>query len=206
MESDDPINIWLSDNAWRESCQAHWGLPKRFDLMRFARDRQQIQGAFGLMSAKRLLEDLPKQTVVKNLAGVPADSSGVIWFELAGHCDVGRSPQVRLKVQAKLAWICQRCMQPMWQWVNESVLFDVVRRERPINQNTEGEPLDSDVPEELVTDPAFDLCALIEDQLILALPYVPKHDSCESAAPVVMDEPEEPKVSPFKGLAALKRR
>ncbi len=204
--SDDQINVWESDGAWRKSCQANWGLPKRFDLMRFARDEQRIQGAFGLIHAHRLLADLPEQTTVKNLSEMTTDSSGVVWFELAGLCEVGRSPQVRLKEQTKLAWVCQRCMQPMWQWVNESVLFDVVKREKPINQNTDGEPIDADMPEELVADPAFDLCALIEDQLILALPYVPKHDSCESAAPVVMDEPEEPKVSPFKGLAALKRR
>jgi uncharacterized protein len=206
VEPEEHTNVWVSDDAWRKSCQVHWGLPKHFDLLRFAREGQRVQGAFGLMRANRLLEDLPKQTVVKNLASMPADCSGVVWFEFAGYYEVGRLPQVRLKVQTKLAWVCQRCMKPMWQWVNESVLFNVVRREGPVNQNADGETVDTDVPEELLTDPAFDLFELIEDQVILALPYVPKHDSCESAAPVVEEEPEQPKVSPFEELAALKRR
>jgi uncharacterized protein len=46
---------------------------------------------------------------------------------------------------------------------------------------------------------------LIEDQLILAVPYVPKHDSCEAAASPSEPEPEQPRVSPFEALAALKR-
>lgn len=208
VEPGEHANVWLSERSWRNSCQEKWGLPKNIDLLRFARDGQSLKGALGLNRFKRLLSDLPEQTFVKSISisGVPADESGVVWFELLGQNEVGRLPKVKLKVQAKLALICQRCIQPMWFRINESVLFDVVRSEGALSQNPDAEPVDPDEPEQLVTDPAFDVMDLVEDQLILAVPYVPKHESCESAAPVSEDEPEQPRVSPFQGLAALKRR
>lgn len=209
MKTVDPgeqESVWLSEQPWRDSCQKTWGLPKHIDLLRFAQDEQSLSGAFGLNRLKRLLSDLPEQSFVRNLASVPVDSTGVVWFELLGQTEVGRLPQVRLKVQAKIGLHCQRCLQPMWLRINESVLFDVVRREGALTHNPDGEAVDPDEPDQLVTDSAFDVTDLIEDQLILAVPYVPRHGSCEPAVPVVQEEPEQPKVSPFQGLSALKRR
>ena len=64
----------------------------------------------------------------------------------------------------------------------------------------------------LVFQPRFDLHALVEDELLLALPLVPMHDTCPQ--PVVMaagaiddasnaDAP--PRKNPFAELARLKK-
>ena len=57
---------------------------------------------------------------------------------------------------------------------------------------------------------AFDLHALIEDELLLALPLVPRHDDCPSRcrapAPTPTRRAEERPQHPFAALAALRRK
>ena len=67
------------------------------------------------------------------------------------------------------------------------------------------EEIDDDV---LVMVRSLDLAELAEDELILALPLVPRHDSCPEPLVVAASEsvaaaPERP--NPFAALAALRR-
>jgi len=60
----------------------------------------------------------------------------------------------------------------------------------------------------LASTPALDLAELIEDELLLALPLVPRHDRCPEPLPraLVEDDPQTgPADNPFAVLAALKR-
>ena len=59
----------------------------------------------------------------------------------------------------------------------------------------------------LVLTRALDLHELVEDELILALPLVPRHDACPQplAAPATAEEPLAERPNPFAALAALKR-
>ena len=63
----------------------------------------------------------------------------------------------------------------------------------------------------LVMTPQFDLLALLEDELLMALPLVPMHDECPvmpafNAGRLEMpdDIPEKP--HPFAALAQLKKK
>ncbi|MDQ2927379.1 MAG: YceD family protein, partial [Pseudomonadota bacterium] len=59
----------------------------------------------------------------------------------------------------------------------------------------------------LALAPAIDLQSLIEDELLLALPLIPRHDVCPE--PLVQavggDVKPSPEEHPFAALAALKR-
>ena len=54
---------------------------------------------------------------------------------------------------------------------------------------------------------ALDLRELVEDELLLALPIVPRHEVCPEPLPQPADDaaPAEPAPHPFAALAALKR-
>jgi uncharacterized protein len=53
----------------------------------------------------------------------------------------------------------------------------------------------------------LDLLPLLEDELILAVPLVPRHERCPEPLPLPADEPDEmPAEHPFAKLAALKQR
>lgn len=207
--TDNPMlatSPWDEDRGWRAACLAHWGMPKTVDLRRFARECQRIDGSFSVRRLVRLLEGLPDQPLVREVSVAKEQDLGVVWFSLLGQMPLGRKPQVVLKVQAQILLTCQRCMQPLTHTVNESVLFDVVRQESALSDVIDAEPIDPDTPEELVADPRFDVEQLIEDQLILAVPYVPKHENCTAAALPAQEEPETPQVSLFGSLAAFKGR
>lgn len=206
VDPTEAVRPWDEDRAWRMACLAQWGMPKTVDLRRFARESQHVDGAFAIRRLVRLLEGLPEQPLVRNVSVAAEQDNGVVWYSLTGQMQLGRKPQVVLKVQAQILLTCQRCMQPLIYTVNESVLFDVVRQESALDDANDAEPFDPQTPEELVADPRFDIEQLIEDQLILAVPYVPKHENCTAAASPAQEEPETPRVSPFGSLAALKGR
>ena len=56
---------------------------------------------------------------------------------------------------------------------------------------------------------SLDLRALVEDELILELPLVPRHDACPQPLPQPASDPLEAQVeaapNPFAKLAVLKR-
>ena len=60
----------------------------------------------------------------------------------------------------------------------------------------------------LALAPSLDVAELIEDELLLSLPLVPRHDNCPEPLPrpfVDVEPHADPADSPFAALAALKR-
>ncbi len=60
--------------------------------------------------------------------------------------------------------------------------------------------LENDEVDALEVEPLTDLLALVEDELLLSLPLVPRHDDCEP--PVEAGDDEE--ISPFAVLRQLR--
>jgi uncharacterized protein len=68
--------------------------------------------------------------------------------------------------------------------------------------------LDADHEDDvLALNRSLDLRSLVEDELLLALPLVPRHDVCPEPLPLVDDDEnaEPERANPFAVLAALKR-
>jgi uncharacterized protein len=113
-----------------------------------------------------------------------------------------RAPQVwlRLSAQTQVARDCQRCLQPVL------LPLAVDRAFRFVPTEDEAAALDADSDDDvLALSGRFDLRALVEDELLLALPLVPKHDQCPTPWQPVPPEAEPPAEHPFAALAALRR-
>ena len=89
---------------------------------------------------------------------------------------------------------CQRCMQPVEVGIRRRALFELVDSSSALDAD------DDDDWDRLLHSDRFDLIHLVEDEMLLALPYSPRHDRCETVERTSAGE----KVSPFAGLAALK--
>jgi len=112
-------------------------------------------------------------------------------------------PQVwlHLRADAALPLRCQRCLQPLLEPLH------VVRDFQFVADEAAAESLDNEAEHEvLVLARELDLHELLEDELLLDLPLVPRHETCPQPLVVVDGEQAaEPAASPFAALAALRR-
>jgi uncharacterized protein len=144
------------------------------------------------------LAELPR------LAPLLTSTEGEAAFVLAFDTDADRRPTVSVAVEARLALQCQRCLGTVMRDVKTASRLVVV------TGPDEAERLPDDVDPLLVEDGRIALRALIEDELILAVPTAATHRPEECAVDLAAvnaphaEEQGEPKPSPFAVLADLK--
>ena len=117
---------------------------------------------------------------------------------------------LHLRVHGEVPLVCQRCLEPYWQPLQVDRWFRFVADEA--TAAAEDERCEEDL---LVASGArFDLRGLIEDELLLAAPLVPRHERCPVPLPLAAGDrlgmvdavpPAESTTHPLGLLAALKR-
>ena len=137
------------------------------------------------------LSDFPR------LRDVLANDAGEVAYEVSGVRDERGRPGLRLKVDGTLSLRCQRGLEPMPFEVHTDDTLVLAATLAEIH----AEPADAHAPDRVVAGKEMALRELIEDELILAVPYAPRHESCLPAG--AADSVE--KVSPFAGLRGLMR-
>ena len=91
------------------------------------------------------------------------------------------------------------------------VPLEVDRAFRFVADEATAEALDDESEEDLLAlSREFDLHELIEDELLMSLPVVPKHDECPSAVPLAssdddFEEANAEKPNPFAALTDLRK-
>ena len=166
------------------------------NVAELARTQTQLEGELPLSACKRLLADV--------LAAEPS-AVFVQWrvsaFQRTASGETRPRPWLQLTAQADVHVTCQSCLEPMAVPLHVDRLFRFVA--------TEEEALleDEESEEDVLSEPQdVDLFALLEDEMLLALPLVPRHGGCiaeyqDVDAPAVIEE----KPNPFAALAALKK-
>lgn len=141
---------------------------------------------------------------MRRLAPALADATGEVRYEFKGCRDARNRPAAQLDIEARLRLVCDRCGEPLDATVDETARFYFV----PDAQTLETVPIEDIDEEPLIGSERFDLAALIEDQLILALPMTPRHARCELGAPSDAADPDDDdsRPNPFAVLGALKSR
>lgn len=104
-------------------------------------------------------------------------------------------PGVRVTMQAALRVPCQRCLKPLPVTLAPVCAFEWVTAEAELNLRDEDDEWDA-----VLAGEQFDLLPLLEDELLLALPFAPAHTGCKPGAAFEAGE----KISPFAALAGLK--
>ena len=110
-------------------------------------------------------------------------------------------PWMLLQIEAELPLSCVRCLQP----VNQA--FRIEREFRFVADEATALAEDEDSVEDLLPlTPPLDGLNLIEDELLMDMPILPKHDNCQSEylQTSSLDMPDE-KVKPFAALARLRK-
>lgn len=170
--------------------------PDKLDVQAFAKEGASLAGTWPLASLERL---------ASSTAG-PAEGD-VHWTALGELRPVrGGEPQLWLHLTADttLKLECQRCLGPVETGVQAKRSFLFVRGEQS------AEALDADLEDDVLALPrALDLRELIEDELLLELPLVPRHEVCPEplvAPSSPQDEALQDNPNPFAALAVLKKK
>lgn len=175
--------------------------PSSMDVFEFMRLGRLAQGRVGLGRFLRLMQDLPEQ---------PAGEPGEVSWEAQGERGARGEQLLRLRIQAAPRVTCQRCLGAFAWPVDAEVLLQPVLNEAELDQDLpqEEEDVDADLPERVLGSRRFDLLAQIEDELILSIPYVPRHPVCPDGrgGDDAEDAPAPKRPSPFGVLAQLQRK
>jgi uncharacterized protein len=169
--------------------------PRRLDVQAFAAARASLAGEWPQESFTRLADSLlarPGDTVPPpaTWSAMGEQRSGTgreqTWLHLQAGCSVTLQ--------------CQRCLQPL------ALDLAVDRWLRFVEGEDEAARLDEESEDDvLALTRSLDLHALVEDELILALPIVPRHEVCPDPLPTEAQDEPESAPNPFAALAALRR-
>ncbi len=153
------------------------------DLRALARDGRRVQATVPVERFDRLVESLHEPV-------------GTVTFEFQGERDDEGKLYVDLSIQGDLVLQCQRCLEAVvWPCEVRNRLL-LLRPGEPLPEDE----LENDEADALEVEPLTDLLALVEDEVLLAMPLVPRHDDCEPPVKAGVDE----EISPFAVLRQLR--
>jgi DUF177 domain-containing protein len=156
------------------------------DSLEFARTGQTLRGSLAVPELKRLKESL-------------ADGHGQIDFAVKGARDARRRPVLTLEISGNLHLQCQRCL---------GLLEYPLRLSNTLLLVGAGEvaagDLDDEDAEWIEASGELDVAMLVEDEIILSLPYAPRHEegTCRHGALAAGGNPAD---AAFAKLAARRR-
>ncbi len=159
-------------------------IPEHVDPYRFAEQSLQLHGLVKITDMPRLGMSLQS-------------TDGNVTVDLRFGKDEQGLTYLKGKIEAKLALQCQRCMEPyIYEIIPDFALGIVTTLDEANALPSHYEPV-------LTKEGALALRELIEDELILNLPIIPKHAECKIQLPMAEEDKRE---NPFQMLEALKER
>jgi uncharacterized protein len=170
--------------------------PQQLDVEAFAQAGATLHGEGRVGAYERLLAET---------GGHGADHC-VTWSaggeqRVVGH--VQAQPWLHLRARATLALACQRCLDPVDTPVEVDRWFRFVEDEA--TAQAQDEESEEDV---LAISHELDLLALVEDELLMEMPLVPRHESCPEPVRLRAGDDELPDEGglphPFAALGRLK--
>ncbi len=173
--------------------------PRRLDVAAFAAADGELRGKWDTTQLHRL----QSATIESPSDATRASIAWQVHGERLPLHGAGTRPSLLVEAETEVTLECQRCLQPMrWPLLARRRIFFVEGEDAAAALDEDN---DDDV---LALVPTLDLQTLVEDELLLALPIVPRHEVCPEPLPRALIEEDGSNAleeSPFAVLAALKR-
>ncbi len=166
-------------------------IPNQVDPRRYADRALTFSGAWPLSAFTRLGELITR-------------TDGEVQISLSFARDEQNLPVMHMSLSTQVGMICQRCLEETVLPVSDEYQYVVIRP----GSDTSLLPQEYDIVE--LDDEPLDVRALVEEELLLCLPIVPKHPDGECERPEGYVEPELSgeeiaKSNPFSVLAQLRK-
>jgi uncharacterized protein len=161
------------------------------DSLDFAGNGRQISGEIPVAGLPRLLDALE-------------DSQGILQYTVRGGADKQGNPLLDVSITGSCRLRCQRCLSAM----EHTVRLDT---RLLLRDQANLDALDGDVAggeeeafDSILAEVHLDVLCLLEEEILLSLPFAPKHEfgACQAADGGNMQKEEK---NPFAVLVKLKR-
>lgn len=161
-------------------------VPRQFDAYAASERRLALTGSVDPRAFPRVADELA------------TDGDGAVAWCIAGAVDALGRPALDVQLDGRVPLVCQRCLQPFVLTVAQRTLLLLARNERELASLDEQEE-----HEVVLADRPLDALELVEEELLLTLPYVPR--CADPACPTGEQAREAPvaTASPFAALAGL---
>jgi DUF177 domain-containing protein len=162
-------------------------LPPRFPLIdgfEFAAAGGSMRGAWPAGAFPRLRDLLH-------------DDAGAVDYELRGARDVQGRSCLELRIAGTLRLTCRRCLEAVTVELCEDATLWLARTQAEIDAQS----LATEGTDSIVASDAMAVRDLVEDELLLALPYAPRHENCLARGTKAPGE----RPTPFAGLRGMLR-
>ncbi len=136
-----------------------------------------------------LLSQMPNLQASQNKEESTASVRIAVTQREDGHTVIIGNAEIELELD------CQRCLQPLVELVKSNFELVLVKYEHQLSSV-------SDVDDAIICEDKLELAPLIEQELILSLPMIPKHSDCRPMYENIVDEDAD-RQTPFANLKSL---
>lgn len=175
----------------RRSKSYHWPmskriLPKQIEPLRLVEKGEKLAGELGL-------DQMPR------LADLILNPSGKVDVALHFTKDMQGLPWIYGKIHTQVEMACQRCLKPV------SFDLEIAVNLRPVRSEADAEQLPESMDPLMVGEDPVLLIDMIEDEILLNLPLVAKHEpACIASVSTSEEEAAEKPLNPFATLRSTK--
>lgn len=131
--------------------------PAPLDILLFAQSGGSLEGELRADELPRLRDNLTSEDVA-------------VQYRLSGGTESGR-PVLRLEVSGYVWLTCQRCLELYQERFELRNALPIARDESELARWEDEDPL----VDALVAETRLDVVSLVEDEILLSLPVVPRH-------------------------------
>ena len=153
--------------------------------LEFARKKLEIHGTI-------------KNSQLLRARDLMSSHAGTVEWTLSGSVGLDGKSKLTLLIKGVSQMPCQRCLESVSVDLNLKSEFILVRDESEIPSEDD----DVDEYDYLVADAEMDVLALVEDEVLLTLPYAPKHSAEDCSVKSEQLEIKAP--NPFAALRDFK--
>lgn len=152
------------------------------DSLEFAKSGAKVSGEWPIADFPRL------QSAVRS-------DQGALLYKLEGVAEEQGRPALRLHVEGSLHLTCQRCLGALEHGIQLDALLLLYETERDVV----AAPVEAEGPDRIVATQDMAVRDLIEEEVLLAVPYAPRHERCEGRGSIESAPPP----GPFADLRSL---
>lgn len=157
--------------------------------------RLPVVDGFQLAAAGGRLRGSCPLAALQRLQQALHSNAGKLEYEVRGLHDAEDRPALQLRITGALELICQRCLGALSFTLDIDSMLVLAKRQEEIDSGSD----DPDSSDFVVGGKAMPVAEMLEDEVLLALPYAPRHECCSAGGAGVGDA----KALPFARLRGL---